>query len=253
MNLHSLYDSMMMDGHRHGRKLFLGLLLLLFAVPTVGQAIRLKDQTDWWSINGETFRREDVKPRAEKITAGTFEISGIALGNEQFRIAAAEFGKAPVVQRGDASTGRQQVCYVGGAGSRKVYLIFEFGEDESVFYLFGDGPVWRGRSFCVAARQLSTSIGTDSGLKLGLAPTQVEAILGVADVAHADKLVYVREVRQKTTSTQFEQLRREYPQPLSDSEAHEKFDFYSSQIYIEARFGKDGLNYLAVSTSGGPD
>ncbi|MFZ3201701.1 MAG: hypothetical protein WA175_11200, partial [Candidatus Acidiferrales bacterium] len=64
---------------------------------------------------------------------------------------------------------------------------------------------------------------------------------------------YVREVRQKTTSTQFEQLRREYPQPLSDSEAHEKFDFYSSQIYIEARFGKDGLNYLAVSTSGGPD
>jgi hypothetical protein len=65
------------------------------------------------------------------------------------------------------------------------------------------------------------------------------------------RLVYSREVQGKTTRAQFEKLRNDYPQHLSDKVADEKFDFYPTDTYIEARFGKSGLNYLAVSKSAG--
>lgn len=64
-----------------------------------------------------------------------------------------------------------------------------------------------------------------------------------------NRLVYSRETERKTTVGEFEHLRRDYPEQLSDKEAHEKFDFYTVETYIEARFGSTGLNYLAVSTS----
>ena len=212
--------------------------------------MRLKDRTDWWSINNESFRRADVKARSENVASGTFEIAGVSLGSDQVRKLAIRFGKAPIVERGDASAARQQVCYVTGEDSGSMYLIFEFGEDENVFYLFSGGAAWNGRGHCVRTTQLSRSSETASGLRLGLTPAEVEATLGKADAASDGRLVYSREIQQKTTPAQFEKLREDYPGVLSDRAAHEKFDSYSMDVYIEVRFGESGLNYLTVSKSG---
>jgi hypothetical protein len=235
----------------HVPGLFLA-LCCFFAVFEIanGQTFRLKDQTDWWSINNGEFHRTDIRARNESIAPGTFEVAGVALGSDQFKRLAATLGKATVVERGDASTARRQICYVSAENPSKVYAIFEFGEDESVFYLFRDGADWNGRRFCVVTKHISMSSGTASGLRLGLTPSGVEAILGKADAASEDTLVYSREVKEKTTPAQFEELRKDYPEQLNDKTAHEKFDYYSIEIYIEARFGKSGLNYLAVSKSG---
>ncbi len=211
----------------------------------------MKDRTDWWSINNGSSLRKNVKVGHENVAVGTFEIAGVNLGSDQFEKRAIKMGKAPIVERGDASTGRQQVCYVAADDARKAYLIFEVGEDESVFYLFNDGADWIGEKLCLRTKQVSISSGTNSGLKLGLTRAEVEAALGKADATFDDRLVYSREVREKTTSAEFEKLRNEYPEHLSDKVAHEKFDFYSIDIYIEARFGKSGMSYLAVEKSGG--
>jgi len=226
------------------------LFCTMLCAATGGQTIRLRDHTDWWSINNEGFRRQDVKPQNKRIEAGNFQIAGAALGRDQFKRLAARLGKAPVVERGDASTGRHQVCYVSAEDSRRVHLIFEFGEDESVFYLFSDGADWKGSRLCVKTKQISMSSGTTSGLKLGLARPQVEAILGKPDTTYCNRLVFCREVREKRTPAQFERQRKEYPVQLSDNVAHEQFDFYSVEIYIEAGFADLGMNYLAVSRSG---
>jgi len=42
-------------------------------------------------------------------------------------------------------------------------------------------------------------------------------------------------------------MRKEYPESLSDKAAHEKFDSYTEEYYIEIRLVDSRLNYLAVS------
>jgi hypothetical protein len=239
----------------HARGILFGLIVISTIVAARGdsRAVRIADRTDWWSINNEDFHRQDIKPRNENIASKTLEIADVPLGHHQFEKLATRFGSAPIVQRGDASTGRQQVCYVAHEGSGNVYLIFEFGEDQSVFYLFSDGAPWNGRELCVRTNQKSMGPETGSGLRLGLPLDQVEAILGKADAAYGESLVYYRQLQQKTTPVEFDRLRKEYPEQLSDAVAHQQFDYYSVEIYVEARFGKSGLKYLAVSKSNGID
>ena len=228
------------------------LLFLSISAPVQGQTVQLKDHSDWWSVNNGGSRRGETAVGKESISAGSFEVMGVALGKGQFEKLAVKLGRAPVVRRGDASTGRSQVCYEGTEGPQEVYLVFEFGEDESVFYLFRDGAAWNGQNFCVKSKQISTTLATPSGLRLGLTPAQVEQILGKADTVQDEKFVYSREIRVKATPAEFDRMRKDYPERLSDKAAHEQFDFYSVDVYIEARFAKSALNYLAVSKSGGP-
>lgn len=251
----SKYSSSRKLGRCYGPRFLLGMALFSIAISTGadGLIVKSRDRTDWWSINNEGFRRPNVKPRNMSIASGTFEIGGVSLGRGQFDRLATKLGKAVIVERGDASTGRQQICYVVSEGSGNMYLIFEFGEDESAFYLFSDGPTWNGREHCTRANHEAIASGTGSGLTLGLTIGQVEALLGKADAVYGEKLVYSREEQQKTTPVQFSRLRKEYPEQLDDADAHKKFDYYSVGTYVEARFGKSGLNYLAVSRSNGVD
>lgn len=230
-----------------------GLGLLLASLPLAlansgNQRVRLRDRTDWWSISNENFHRTG-KPGSGELDERNFEIDGISLGRDQFEAAAARLGRATIVERGDASTGRQQICYAVRKSGRESYLVLEFGEDESAFYLFADGSGWDGRHFCANSRRISSPPSTASGLRLGLTPSQVKSILGEADSTNAGRLVYWREIKKRTTPEEFARMRRDYPEKLSDTVAHQKFDLYSVDVYIEARFGTSGLSYLAVSKS----
>ncbi len=254
MKPHSRHSSIVMPWNWHVREMFCGLFCALLMSGTArAQAVRLKDHTDWWSINNEDFRRGNVKAGTGIIQAGTFEIVGVALGKDQFKSLASKLGSATVVERGDASTGRQQVCYVAADPPKSAYLIFEFGEDENVYYLFRNGPPWSGHRLCTTSKLVSLGSSTASGLRLGLTQDQVGAVLGKPDATSKDRLVYSREIREKTTPDEFSRIRGEYPEKLTDALAHQKFDFYSVEVYIEARFGTSGLDYLAVSKSGDED
>ena len=209
----------------------------------------MKDHSDWWSINNEHFHAPELKAQNKDIAPANFQIVGVTLGSHQFEKAAAKLGKAETVQRGDASTGREQVCYVSARAGRRVHLVFEFAELESTFYLFAGGAGWKGANLCVLSSKVSSNTSTASGLRLGLMRSEVEAILGKPDGVYGDKVVYSREVTRRTTPAEFERLRKESGEQLSDKAAHEKFDFYPAEVYIEARFANSKLNYLAVSES----
>ncbi len=161
----------------------------------------------------------------------------------------AKFGRATEVERGDASTGRSQWCYVSSVNP-SVHAIFEFGEDESLFYLFSGGADWEGSKYCVKSKSISFESSTTSGLRLGLTRAEVEAILGRPDAATANELVYSREFQKRSSPQQFATLRKDYPQPLSDEEAHRQFDFYPVEQYILVRFEDSKLVYLSVANSG---
>jgi len=214
------------------------------------QTVKMKDRSDWWSILNENSHGPNIKPSDVGFSAGTFEIAKLNLARMKFSDITAALGKTAHIERGDASTARQQACYKSLNDKSPVYLIFEFGEDESSFYLFNTGSDWKGKSYCTASKQVSNEIGTRSGLKLGLTPDQLKRILGQPDAAVGDRLVYSRAVKMTSTPEEFERQRREYPDRLSDKLAHEKFDHYTLSVYVEARFTNSKLSYLAVSKSG---
>lgn len=224
----------------------------LAVLSALAHAQRLNDSSDWWSINRQDPRTPTVKPSNHELQPSNFSLAGVTLGQGGVEAITARLGRAPEIERGDASTGRSQLCYASALDSA-VHTVFEFGEDESVFYLFSDGAPWNGSKYCVQSKRVSKSLSTASGLRLGLTLSEVEAILGHPDATTADEFVYSREFDKKSTPKEFETLRRDYPAPLSDEEAHTKFDFCPVEQYVLARFSDSKLVYLAVSVSGSGD
>jgi hypothetical protein len=136
---------------------------------------------------------------------------------------AAKLGKA-TIERGDASTGHQQVCYASAKESPATHLIFEFGEKTSISYLSAAGADWKVSRYCVRSTPVLGRLSTTSGSRLGLAASQVEAILGQADGTVGDTVAYFRHLKRKSTPVELEQFRRDYPEELSDARAHQEFD-----------------------------
>lgn len=210
------------------------------------------DSSDWWSYT----RREELpvsKPsepiRFQKTepAESNFQIGGINLHEPRdFSEIRAKFGEAIEVQRGDAASGRNQICYTSPSGD--VHLIFEFGEVNSVLYLFDDGPGWNGSELCAPSNRVLAKLSTASGLRLGIGPQQVKDILGEPSVATPDKLVYYFNYRRKSTTKELVDLRKNSPE-MNDEEFAKDFKFADGEVYIEARFASGKLNYLAISKS----
>ena len=232
------------------RVVYFCLLLPLLSVLGHAQGKYFHDSSDWWSL----IRREEVPaeivrvtPKDKPIDDASFEIAGVAIGGQQFVELARKLGKADEIQRGDAASGRRQVCYESAKGNPAVHLIFEFGEVEGTFYLFQGGADWNGSKACAKSTLISKNLMTRSGLRLGIERSRVEAILGPPDAVRADRIFYSREVRRKTTQKEFEEMRKDYPAKLSEQEAHDQFDFVEENCFIELHFRNSRLVYLAVS------
>ena len=234
------------------RSLTLICMLALLTVTSYSQTIHLDDNSDWWSINRGEPSRPSAKATNGNLQADNFEIAGITLGRGGSDAITTELGTATSVKRGDASAGRSQLCYrLGHDGTE--HLVFEFGEDESVVYIFSGGEPWSGEKFCVSSEKALIGLGTVSGLRIGLPRSEVEKILGRPDAEDADSLVYSQQFEQKSTPQEFEVLRRDYPEKLSDEEAHKRFDYYPVEQYVLAKFASSKLVYLAISISGEGD
>jgi hypothetical protein len=235
-----------------GRPLVFACTLSVLSALGHGQSLRLNDSSDWWSITREGFRVPKVKATSRELQSSNFSVAGVNLGHGGFEAITARLGGATKIERGDASTERSQVCYVSATNSA-VHAAFEFGEDESIFYLFSGGASWKGGKYCVQSKHVSDRLSTDSGLKLGLSRPEVETILGRPDATIADEFVYSRQFEKRSTPNEFETLRKDYPMSLRDEEAHRKFDFYPVEQYILVRFANSKLVYIAVAVSGSGD
>jgi len=129
---------------------------------------------------------------------------------------------------------------------RTANLIFEEGDLSLSFYLVAGGQGWNGQALCAQSGQVSPNLRTRSGLGLGMSTAEVVRILGQADIANRDRLVYEREVEQQTPGDKLTELRKEHAE-MSDKDFHDNYDSYELELYIEARFTSGKLSYLAVS------
>jgi hypothetical protein len=213
--------------------------------------VRLENSSDWWSY----IRLEEVPPSGpeQRVTfqprlpaESNFQVAGLTLDSASRPQIRAKFGDATEVERGDAASGRDQICYESPSGT--IHLIFEWGEVDSVLYLFEGGRKWDGVELCARSAAVSSGVSMASGLRLGLTTEQVKAILGIPNTSAPDKLVYYFGVRKKATAKDLARLRKNNPD-MSDKEFHESFDYSDVEAYIEARFASGKLDYLAISRS----
>lgn len=228
-----------------------GFLVLLLGVPLVGLAIqtddtvRLTDNSDWWSA-GRSSDSGEIKTEARELAPSNFRVLGISLGDKMFERAAAKLGKTTIVERGDASTGRKQVCYVSPGSQDRVHLIFEQGEVDYTFYLFVDGPDWGGADRCVQSNAISNQLGTAAGIHVGETPAQVIAILGKPTKKREDELIYSFSVRKKTSPEDLKEAKQRNPE-MNDKDFQESYGHYNLGAGVVAKFKDSKLTYLAVS------
>src|SRR5713226_6493451 len=108
--------------------------VLIGSAMSQGTPVRL-DSSDWWSYTRQEelpFRepRQPVRFQSREPAESNFQIAGITLGATwDFSEIRSKFGEGTEVERGDAASGRHQICYVSSSGS--VHLIFELGEVDS--------------------------------------------------------------------------------------------------------------------------
>src|SRR5580704_16015202 len=178
-----------------------------------GTPVRL-DSSDWWSYTRqeelpeqEPFQKPNFQHREPP--EATFQIAGVTLGETwDFNEIRSRFGDSTEVQRGDAASGRNQLCY---KSADNVHLIFEFGEVDGVLYLFKDGPKWKGSELCATSRIVSPTIATASGLRLGMGTSEVENILGEPSLATPQRLVYYFDYKRKTSAKALAEFRDSNP------------------------------------------
>ena len=203
------------------------------------------DDSDWWSGYTKGAGSPPVKPENKEPALTKFKILGVELEEPQLGVALVKIGKATVVGRGDASTGRDQACYVS-EGSEPVYLIFENGELDSSFYLFKDDHPWHGRELCATSGRVSKDTATDSGLKLGLARSQVEAILGRPTASFKHWLIYSYSLERKRPIGEFKKYLEGIPKER-EKELEAQIPTWHFDLFIAVRFSSSTVDYLTVS------
>lgn len=228
----------------------LALLVMPVVAAQFGSNAFRGDNSDWWSIlreSSENGHEPAYQPGTLGPSPSNFEILGLRLGyDELFQHVVAKFGNSAEVDRGDASTGRAQLCYTDS--DHRTYLIFEVGEVNLTFYIFSGSPSWNGREHCARSDLVTPALRTASGLHLGQTKSEVEAILGAPTLGLKDRLVYVAMLQKRASAADLAKLRKQNPN-MSDKEFHENFDFYTLSTYIDVRFSHSGATYIAASKS----
>jgi hypothetical protein len=225
---------------------------LLVSVSAVSFAIQgssmvqLDDNSDWWSITKSNDQQADLdKFQSREIADTNFNILGVDITKGALSQADTQLGDASIVSRSNASAGRGQKCYVS---KDKVFLIFEEGEVNSVFYLFSDFTPWNGVKLCARSATLSRAAATASGLQLGLTEQDVIKILGEPTVRRSNEFQYMLRFKKPTPPEKLDQLRNDNS-GLSEKEFQDKFGSYEITVFIRVKFSHSKMEYLAISES----
>jgi hypothetical protein len=215
-----------------------------------GPAQRFTDKSDWWSFYSSDLPPELFAAEERAVNLPSATVRGIALNQPWSNEPDSTFGKAIWVQRGEASTKREQACYVSAADGAPTYLVFESGvESNASFYLFRGGPTWTGNDLCVRSTAVTESLPTASGIHLGQDIEGVVAILGVPNQRTPTQLLYALHQRVKLSENELDAIRREKPTITEDElkKLATEHPTYELLEVLVARFDDNGLKYFGAT------
>ncbi len=208
----------------------------------------LHDNSDWWSeIPDEAAAAQPtVKFTKSEPQSGNFRILGLSVWGIMVHWPQAvvhALGRADIVERGDASVGRAQVCYESAEASDGAKLIFEQGECAQGFYLIRDGEPFVGSDRCVPSALVTRKLRTPTGLGIGLTRAEVVKVLGRPSGRKGDSLIYSYRIKMKKTKEQIEAEHHDAPEFTPDLEYEDDLS-----ILIRFRNGRAWYIYAASNT-----
>jgi hypothetical protein len=204
---------------------------------------RIEDNSDWWSLLKDDAWAVDLKPQNREPKSSNYRILGLPLWQADIPVILHKFGRATDVERGDASTGRDQICYT--SPDKKTHFIVEWGEVDTVVYVFDRGPDWNGSTYCVLSALVGPSLSTESGLRLGLSPQQLRSILGRPSISETGRMLYSFGFKKRPTVKGLKELRAGNHQ-MSEEEFKRNFEMLDVSSFVDARFTDRRLTYLAI-------
>jgi hypothetical protein len=211
--------------------------------------VDLRDDSDWWS---EIRKDLGGEPPGKFLSVSpdplSFEILGISVRGYPLHWPleiVSVLGRATVVGRGDAATGRDQICYESATSSAPTKLIFETGECTTSFYLFEDGAAFTGSDRCQVSKRVVRDLKTPSGLGLGLTREQVKKILGAPTRSDDESATYKSFVSLNRTKEQLEHITRDFP-VAKYGRPDLQFD---DMLSILIKFRNDSSWYLFVAST----
>lgn len=131
------------------------------------------------------------------------EVLGIILGKTTSKQVLGLLGRAK--QSKAAEPGIEKACYVSATGHDTFLEIYYWFDP--VGFSISQGTVQTTR-LCRPSRLVTPTLSTASGLRLGLTPKQVTAILGEPDSMHGDEFVYWHSVQRPQTALEAAESRR---------------------------------------------
>jgi hypothetical protein len=219
------------------------LVLALTLIGWTGSgSSQMDDNSDWWSLI------RDVGPDAcstlskEKPDGANFVIAGVNLRRgDPIHDAEEKVEKtSEIMTRGDASTGRTQICFKSASEKGRFKLIFEQGEIPSVAYLIDGGPDWPQSYKCVVSQKISEKLATASGLHLGMTAAEVEKILGKPCIESNDSIEYAFDYKYMLTSDERRRLKGK-----GGFEVDEPVDWFGT---MQIKFRGAKAYYIAILT-----
>lgn len=221
----------------------------------VAQSFDYRDNSDWWSLfNGNSKLYDDQQWKAARVrrnpAVSLTQIAGVSfIPNPKNKVSpiTQKFGEARAVNRGDASTGREQVCYTSTIFPN-TFLIFEGGELIDSAYLFQDERSWNGRDACTKSVLVSPRLKIAGGLRLGQSLSAMEAVIGKPSRRIGNEALFLFERWTPRSKEELEKIHLHQAQ-MEDDEFLKRFRYSKVSISVLTRFRNSQLVYVVVSQS----
>ena len=162
----------------------------------------------------------------KKIDPKNFEILGISLGSSSIEDVKRILGPAP--ERPSTDGQNTVVCYAS-PGNDKAILEFEIWTDPIEFRLFQGSTQEAER--CASSPNISHSLSTTRGLKLGMSQRRVITILGRPPKSHGNHFLYESSHLRPLTREERKRAKETYPAPKT-VEVYEKIDIEFSKSAV---------------------
>jgi hypothetical protein len=205
---------------------------------------QMDDNSDWWSLLREVRPEACSTLSKQKPDGANFVVIGVDLRHaEPIRDAEEKVAKtSEIMTRGDAASGRTQICFKSSSEKGRFKLIFEEGAGglPSVAYLIDGGPDWPESYKCVVSQKVSDKLATASGLHLGMTAAEVEKILGKPCIESSDGIEYAFDYCYLLPADERQSLKNK-----GDLDADEPFDWFGT---MQIKFRGSKAYYIAILT-----
>jgi hypothetical protein len=174
---------------------------------------------------------------------GNLKVLGFTLGKSTLADVRARFGKSVTRKCTSEEEASEEVCYVS-AGNDQTKVVFEAGFSGGWKQLDGfrviaggvEHPCYRQ---CPRAPQVTSTVRTEAGLKLGVTREQLLALLGAPKEVRGSELSFQWRSRQAMTKEQQEAESKTFKSPVTDA-------YYDVQDTIEVTLADSKVVEFAV-------